>query len=181
MLMPLLTKANKLVSHNKKINLDYNLYIKACEIISKDILNNFNLKEEKIGILGLARGGLPLLVTISHMIKVRNISIIQAQMSNSDSEHDYGEFRLISQYLDENIDKYILFEDIIYQGTTTEGVIKHLESQKKEILGIYSLVIDEGFKNIIEKKDIKDIPVKYVYEINANDWVYFLWEKNINQ
>jgi predicted amidophosphoribosyltransferase len=71
------------------------------------------------------------------MIKVRNISIIQAQMSNSDSEHDYGEFRLISQYLDENIDKYILFEDIIYQGTTTEGVIKHLESQKKEILGIY--------------------------------------------
>jgi hypothetical protein len=42
-------------------------------------------------------------------------------------------------------------------------------------------VIDEGFKNIIEKKDIKDIPVKYVYEINANDWVYFLWEKNINQ
>jgi hypothetical protein len=24
MLMPLLTKANKLVSHNKKINLDYN-------------------------------------------------------------------------------------------------------------------------------------------------------------
>ena len=39
--------------------------------------------------------------------------------------------------------------------------------------------MDEGFKNIEISNN--DIDIKYAYEINENDWVYFLWEENINK
>ena len=100
-------------------------------------------------------------------------------MSNSDNCHDYGKFRYMSDNISKDKTKCILLEDIIYKGTTTNGVIDILKQKNKEILGVYSLIIDEGFKNM----DINDknIDIKYVYEINADDWVYFYWETDIRE
>ena len=127
----------------------------------------------------MARGGLPLLVTLSHMLGVRQISIIQTQMSNSDNCHDYGKFRYMSDNIDESKKKCILFEDIIYKGTTTNGVIDILKSRGKEVLSVYSLIIDENFKNIDISNN--DVAIKYAYEITADDWVYFYWETDIRE
>ena len=120
-----------------------------------------------------------MLVTLSHLLDIRRVSMIQTQMSNSDNCHDYGELRYISDNLDLNKKNCILFEDIIYKGKTTNGVIEVLKNKGKNVLAVYSLIIDENFKNIKEKNDI--IPINYVYEIPKDDWVYFFWEVDLKE
>ena len=168
-----------LVSKNRIIKLDYDLYIDACKKIADDIKNNYDLSKDDIELIGMARGGLPMLVTLSHMLGIRRVSMIQTQMSNSDNCHDYGKFRYMSDNIDENKKKCILLEDIIYKGTTTNGVVNILKDRNKEILGVYSLVIDKGFENLEEAH--RNIDIKYTYEIEQDNWVYFYWETDIRE
>ena len=86
----------RLKSNNREVIFDYGKYIDACKLIAEDIKNNYNLEKDDIEIIGLARGGLPMLVTLSHMLGIRHVSMIQTQMSNSDNCHDYGKFRYMS-------------------------------------------------------------------------------------
>lgn len=165
-------------SNNKVIKFDYELYIEACEKIAADIKSKYNNLEE-IEIIGMARGGLPMLVTLSHLLGIRKISVIQTQMSNSDNCHDYGEFRYMSDNIDDSKKKCILFEDIIYKGKTTNGVVDILKKRGKEILEVYSLIADIGFRDIVIDHD--DININYAYEIEEDDWVYFFWETNLNK
>ena len=124
----------KIKSKNKIVKFDYDLYIKAVEAICSDIIKNYDIKNEKIGILGMARGGLPLLVSVSHGIGIREVSSIQLQMSNSDNCHDYGEVRIINECINDNIEKFILLEDIIYKGKTTNAAIEILKNRNVYIL-----------------------------------------------
>lgn len=167
-----------LISNNKVIKFDYNLYIEACEKIANDIKNKYQDLEE-IEIIGMARGGLPMLVTLSHLLGIRKVSMIQTQMSNSDNCHDYGEFRYMSDNIDDSKKKCILFEDIIYKGKTTNGVVDILKKRGKEILEVYSLIADVGFRDIVIENN--DVNINYVYEIEKDDWVYFFWETNLNK
>lgn len=170
---------NRLNSLNRVIKFDYEHYIDACKIIADDIKNNYDLSNNDIELIGMARGGLPMLVTLSHLLNIRKVSMFQTQMSNSDNCHDYGKFRYVSENLDPTKKKCILFEDIIYKGTTTNGVIDLLKEKGKDVLCVYSLIIDEEFKNITIKNSSVDI--KYVYEIPADDWVYFFWETDLRE
>ena len=173
------TNDNVLKSHNKITKLDYDKYMDACKIIAEDIKLKYDLENDNIELIGMARGGLPMLVTLSHLLNIRKVSMIQTQMSNSDNCHDYGKFRYLSDNIDDKKTKCILLEDIIYKGTTTDGVIDILKKRKKEILEVYSIIIDEGFKDIIIRNN--DININYVYEITPNDWVYFFWETDIRE
>ncbi len=166
-------------SNNKVIKFDYDYYIEACKKIADDIQKNYDIKNDNIELIGMARGGLPMLVTLSHMLEIRKISMIQTQMSNSDNCHDYGKFRYMSDNISSDKTKCILLEDIIYKGITTNGVIDILKARGKDILCTYSLIIDENFKDI--KISNNDIDIKYVYEIAADDWVYFFWETDIRE
>lgn len=171
------TSEKMLVSNNKFVKFDYEHYIDACKIIANEIQENYDLKNCDVELIGMARGGLPMLVTLSHMLGIRKVSMIQTQMSNSDECHDYGNFRYMSDNIDDKIKKCILFEDIIYKGVTTNGVIDLLKNKGKEILSVYSLIIDEGFEKIKISND--DIDIKYVYKVTENDWVYFFWEMDL--
>lgn len=174
----LLNETEKLLSSNNKIvKFNYDTYMYACKRMAEEIKNNYNL--EDIELIGMARGGLPMLVTLSHLLGIRKISMIQTQMSNSDNCHDYGKFRYISDNIDSSKKKCILLEDIIYKGTTTNGVINILKEKGKEILGVYSLIIDEGFKKIEISNN--DVEIKYTYEIIEDDWVYFFWETDLKE
>lgn len=172
--MEKLLKDNRLPAINKEINFNYDNYMDACILISEDIKKNYEI--DNIEIIALARGGLVMLTTISHLINKREVGMIQTQMSNSDNCHDYGQFRYLNDNLTNKKSQCILLEDIIYKGTTTKGVIELLKEKNKEVVGIYSLVIDEDFKNI-ELSKRKDL--KYVYEIAKDNWVYFFWEKDL--
>ena len=169
---------NRLESKNKIVKFDYEHYIDACKKMAEEIKANYEINDD-VELIGMARGGLPMLVTLSHMLGIRQISMIQTQMSNSDNCHDYGKFRYMSDNISKDKTKCILLEDIIFKGTTTNGVIDILKEKNKEILGVYSLIIDDGFKDIEIPNN--DIEIKYVYEINANDWVYFFWETDIRE
>lgn len=173
----LLKEKQTLLSKDKIVKFDYENYIDACKIMAEEIKNNYDLENDDIELIGIARGGLPMLVTLSHMLGIRRVSIIQTKMSNSDNCHDYGKFRYISDNIDNSKKKCILLEDIIYKGTTTNGVIDILKERGKEVVGVYSLIIDKGFKNIEILNS--EFAIKYVYEINENDWVYFFWETDL--
>lgn len=168
---------NLLESSNKVVKFNYELYMDACKKIANDIKEHYDITKDDIELVGMARGGLPMLVTLSHLLGIRKISMIQTKMSNSDNCHDYGEFKYLSDNLDSKKKKCILFEDIIYKGKTTNGVIDILKEKGKDILAVYSLIIDEGFNDINISNS--DIDIKYVYEINADDWVYFFWETDL--
>ena len=173
----LLKEKQLLSSKEKVVKFDYVHYIDACKVMAEEIKKNYDLEKDDIELIGMARGGLPMLVTLSHMLGVRRVSMIQTQMSNSDNCHDYGKFRYISDNIDKSKKKCILLEDIIYKGTTTNGVIDILKERGKEIVGVYSLIIDKGFKNIEISNN--EVTIKYVYEINEDDWVYFFWETDL--
>ena len=173
----LLKEKQLLSSKEKVVKFDYVHYIDACKVMAEEIKKNYDLEKDDIELIGMARGGLPMLVTLSHMLGVRRVSMIQTQMSNSDNCHDYGKFRYMSENIDKSKKKCILLEDIIYKGTTTNGVIDILKERGKEIVGVYSLIIDKGFKNIEISNN--EVTIKYVYEINEDDWVYFFWETDL--
>ncbi len=168
----------ELESHHKIVKFDYEHYIDACKIMAEEIKQNYTIDEDT-ELIGMARGGLPMLVTLSHLLNIRKVSMIQTQMSNSDNCHDYGKFRYMSDNIDDTKTKCILLEDIIYKGTTTNGVIDILKQRGKTILGVYSLIIDKGFKKIKITND--DVDIKYTYEIPEDDWVYFFWETDLRE
>lgn len=169
----------ELESKNKIVKFDYEHYIDACEKMAEKIKSTYDLENDDIELIGLARGALPMLVTLSHLLGIRRVSVIQIQMSNSDNCHDYGKFRYISDNIDDSKKKCIVLEDIIYKGTTTNGVIDILKERGKEILGVYSLIIDKGFKDI--EISNSDIDIWYTYEIERDDWVYFYWETDLRK
>lgn len=169
---------SKLVSKNKEAKFNYENYWEAVSAICSDIKNKYDLKKEKIGLIGMARGALPLLVSVSHELGIREISIIQFQMSNSDNKHDYGNVRFINEMISDNYDRFILLEDIIYKGKTTDAAINYLKNKNKEVVEVYSLVVDGGFKDISIKNSVE---INYAYDLNKDDWVYFFWESNLDK
>ena len=166
----------KLKSKDKNAILDYDKYIYACEKIARDISSKYDLRD--LELVGMARGALPLIVTISHMLGIREVSIIQTTMTKSDKPYDYGDFNYVSDNILPTSKSCILFEDIIYKGTTTFGALNILKNKNKNVLSVYSLVIDDSFKKIYMDDSID---INYVFEINQDDWVHFFWEENINK
>lgn len=170
---------HRLPSKNKVTKLDYEHYIYACYKIAEDIKSKYDLSKNNIELIGLARGGLPLLVTISHILNIREVYMIQTKMSNSDNCHDYGVVRYLSDNLTNKPCKCILLEDIIFKGNTTNAAINIVKEKHKEVLEVYTLVMDEKMKEL--EITNKEVPLNYAYTIDADDWVYFFWETDIRK
>lgn len=155
---------------------DYEMYMQACIKIAKDIKEKYDLSDPNLGFLGIARGGLPLVTTISQLLNFRNISFIQCKMTNSDNPHDYGDFKLLGSYIEANKTNFILFDDILYKGKTSDGVIEYLNSKNIEAKDLYTLVVDESFNN-----NSKKISYNSGYECKKDSWIHFFWVEDINQ
>ena len=163
----------KILNHDDN-KFNYDTYMNACKKIASDIKKKYDLSDPNLGFLGIARGGLPLLVTISQLLEFRNISYIQCKMTNSDKPNDFGDFSLISEYIEPNKSKFIIFDDIVGQGKTSYGVINYLKTLNINVEDLYALVIDEGFKN-----DDPVITFNAGYESKKDSWVHFFWVEDI--
>jgi hypoxanthine phosphoribosyltransferase len=163
----------KLVSNNHNAYITLDKFRRALEIIASDICQ---YKGDDVCLLGIARGGLPLMTGVSHFSGIRDVTSIQIQMNKSDKQNDYGQAFVRDASFNDKFDKYILFEDIVYKGQSINHVANILKEKGKEVLAIYSLVMDDNFVNDSVFKH-EDIPIKYVYGITKDDWVYFPWEK----
>ena len=164
---------DKLLYHDDN-KFNYDMYMNACKKIADDIKKKYDLSNPNLGFLGIARGGLPLLVTISQLLEIRNISFIQCKMTNSDRPHDYGNFSIISKYIEPNKTEFIIFDDNIYKGKTTYGVINYLNKLNIEVKDLYALVMDESFKN-----DNSMITFNAGYKAKKDSWIHFFWVEDI--
>lgn len=170
----------RLESKNGIVKFTYDKYWDAISAICEDVKKKMENGEfENVSLVGMARGALPMMVSISHEIGIRKVSMLQLQMSNSDNPHDYGKVKLINKFIDKDVKNCILLEDIIYKGQTTGEAIKILKEEGIRVVGIYSLIVDEGYDKI-ENKPI-DIDINYAYSLKADEWVDFLWEKDLRE
>ena len=159
----------------KKIRFDESMFLDAVKVIAADIIKNYDLKSKKIGLVGIARGALPLLVALSHELEIRSISVIQVQMTNSDKKYDYGLAKIVNGYIDDYCDEYIVLEDMISHGRSVNLAVNELTEKNKKVLAIYSLFMNRDMKKL--KLDNEYMDIKYVYLTRQEQWVYFFWEK----
>ena len=171
-------KEDKLLNdgnENIKIKFGERDFIEAVDLISKDILEKYGNKKDKIGLIGLARGGLPLLVAVSHKTNIRKINVVQIQMTNSNDRWDYGDAKWVNGYIDDEIDEFIVFEDMVSHGRSVNLLVNELKRMGKKVLAIYSLFMNEDMKKLSLDDEYMDI--LYVNLICQKQWVYFFWEK----
>lgn len=176
--MKFLTK-QLLDSVNNEAKLTPELFIEAANLIAEDIekiISEKNIDKNDIQLIGVARGGLPLMVAVSHRTGIRCCTSIQFQMNKSDNKNDYGKTHYING--EASVDKkyYFVFEDIIYKGNTINLLFDMLGKDNKKVLSIYSLVTDFNFEKDKVFKYDEDL-IKTCYQITADDWTYFFWEK----
>ncbi len=165
-----------LLSHPEDNLFNYDMYMDACKKIADDIKGKYDLTDPNLGFIGIARGGLPLLVTVSQLLEFRHISFIQCKMTNSDTPHDYGDFSILSKYIEPNKKKFILFDDILYTGKTSYGVIEYLNKNGIEVNDVYALVADQSFQN-----DNPNINFSAGLESSKDSWVHFFWVEDIRE
>lgn len=164
---------------NNECKLSPEKYLNACDIVSNNILELLQEKQinkDDVLLIGVARGGLPLMVGVSHRTGIRNIATIQVKMNKSDNKDDYGKAEILNFNYDNSKKYYIIFEDIIYKGQSVNLILNLLKEEAKKVLSIYSLVIDENFLNTrVFNYDLNLI--KPCYRIKKDSWTYFFWER----
>lgn len=165
----LLTRCNE-----NSILFDEDLFIYSVSKISEDIKKSLDMNK-KIGLVGIARGALPLLVAVSHELEIRNVNVFQVVMSKSDEEFDFGKAKVCDGYVDEGCDCYIIFEDIVSRGRSVNVLLEEFLKEKLEVSAVYSLFVKEDF--IESGKLLEDTDLRYVFPLKADEWVYFFWEK----
>ena len=168
-------KEEKLINNGNpdiKIKFGEKEFLEAVDLISKDILEKF--PDKKFGLIGVARGALPLLTAVSHRIDVRRVDVVQIQMTNTDNKWDYGEAKIINSTLGDDIDEYIIFEDIVSHGRSVNLLVNELKNKGKKVLAIYSLLLNEDMKQL--SLDNEDMDIVYVNMIKQTQWCNFFWE-----
>lgn len=150
-------------------------FLRSVELISNDIIEKYGDKLDKIGLIGLARGGLPLLVAVSHRTDMRRVNVVQIQMTKSNQKWDYGTAEWVGGYIDPDIEEFIVFEDMVSHGRSVNLLVNELEKMGKKVLVIYSLFMNIDMKNLMLDNEYMDIV--YTNLICQKQWVYFFWEK----
>lgn len=158
-----------------KIKFDEKMFLDAVVKIANDIRENYDLNNKKIGLIGIARGALPLLVALSHELDIRDISVVQIKMTNSNERWDYGDVTWKNGYIDDNFDEYIILEDMVSHGRSVNLLVNELTKMNKKVAAIYTLFMNEDMKNLKLENEYMDI--KYVNLICQKQWVYYFWEK----
>lgn len=162
--------------YSKQINFGEKELLEAAKLISDDILSNFDLEKEKIGLLGVARSGLPLLTVVAHYCNVRKVSVMQVQTTASDSVMDFDDHTSYhGAMLQKDVDKYILLEDVVCYGHCSNEVINRLKKMGKEVVGVYSIVMNEKF---FDCNYDENVDLKYVNLMAKNQWVHYFWDKD---
>lgn len=160
---------------NIKIRFNEEMFLDAVDKIANDIRKNYDIKNKKIGLIGIARGALPLLVALSHELDIRDINVVQIKMTKSNERWDYGEAKWHNGYIDENCDEYIILEDMVSHGRSVNLLVNELTKKNKKVAAIYTLFMNNDMKNLHIDNEYMDI--KYVHLICQQQWVYYFWER----
>lgn len=176
-----LGKNKLLYDGNENIKIKYNeeMFLNAVKLIADDIRKNYDLKNKKICLVGIARGALPLLVALSHELDIREVSVVQIKMTKSNNKWDYGEPYWYNGYIDENYDEYIVLEDMVSHGRSVNLLVNEMTKRKLKINAIYTLFMNNDMSLL--KLDNEYMDIKYVNLVCQKQWVYFFWEKGYRE
>lgn len=164
---------------NIKIKFGEKDFLNAVHIIAEDIRKNYDISNGKIGLIGVARGALPLLVALSHELEIRHINVVQIEMTNSNNKWDYGETIWHNGYIDDEYDEFIVLEDMVSHGRSVNLLVNELTKRSKKVTAIYTLFINEDMKNL--KLDNEYMDIKYVHMSCQKQWIYFFWERGYKE
>ena len=158
-----------------KIKFDEKMFLESVDLIAADIKKNYDLKKKKIGLIGVARGALPILVALSHKLDIREIGVVQIQMTNSNNRWDYGDAKWINGFIPDGFDEYIVLEDMVSHGRSVNLLVNKMVEMNKKIAAIYTLFMNKDMKDL--KLDNEYMDIKYVNMTCQQQWVYFFWEE----
>ncbi len=161
------------MSEKKIISFTWDDFMNDTKEISKYIDENF--KGKNIGLLGVARGGLPVLTRISHLQKNKNIAVVHVMITDeNDVYNESNDANIYSEFYKDGIDDYIILEDIIITGKSTEIVARRLKEMNKNVCAICSLCRAMDFENKYFTEN--NIPLMTCHKTDRNDWIEFPWE-----
>lgn len=145
------------------IKYEYSDFIRdAVKISGKVVMGN---NQSKVGLLGICRGGLPLLTAVANFMSPKEVKDVYTISIDSDtntiSHADLGEKRF-----------FIAFDDVVSTGGTIRAVGDYLRAHNAELLEVYCLFRDT---------DVSLCTGTEIYAQNdkvSSQWVDFPWERN---
>lgn len=156
---------------DKIIFLDWPLIEKAIFLFNRQIKNLPKFDT----IFVLVRGGMVPATMLSHRLKIRKLVFYQGIKTCSNKPHDYGDFYCDSLPKLVPGGKYLIVEDIIFEGDTVNSAVDYIKESGGSCVGICSLVIDENLR-IIQAGSANSIPLICAYECENLKWIRFPWE-----
>ncbi len=169
--MKICLKEDKLLNEgNPEIKIYYgeDIFLDDCEIISNDIIRRFS--GNKYGLVGIARGGLPMLTVLSDRLNIKRCDVVQINNDNP------NKIDLLYETLNSDILEYIIFIDIIYEDSIIKYIVDELIKRGKKILAIYALVLKTKRNN--KKINNEHIDIYYLNKINDKQIISFMWENS---
>lgn len=152
-------KTQKTQQIQTQIHFEYADFVREAIKISKKV--TLGKDHSKIGLLGICRGGLPLLTVVANFLGIKDVYTISVDSeTNTVVNSNLGE----KQY-------YIAFEDVVSSGATIRAVGDFLRHRHAELLEVYCIFRDTDVE-LCTGIDI--YPQKYKL---SSQWVYFPWEK----
>jgi len=136
------------------------------------LLDENHYQKEDIMLVGIARGGLPMLTCISHLSGIKNTLTIHMRMTNSDQPFDYGTVKCLLEFPKFNEKNVIIFDDVLYKGNTFNYVYSLMEKIQKRVI-LYSTLVKDESLNILNHIQV---PYYSSYIIKSESWIYFPWE-----
>lgn len=131
-------------------------------------------------ILVLVRGGMAPAVILAHALDKRDLIFLQGIKTGSNKPHDYQKFSVKTLPKIEKNKKYLIIEDIIFEGDTIFKAIEYVESKQGKVSGVCSLVGDEM---LFKQHNLKHhhVPLVCAYQCQYLKWMRFPWERKIKK
>ena len=123
-------------------------FLYAIDLIHEDIENKY--KNKKIGLLGISRGGLPLLIAISYRTNIRKVDIIQIDQIEKDDNNK--EAYILNDTISDDIEEYIVFEN----KRINNKIKKEIDLKEVILLDLYKKIEKRGFLVYYKNKELKD-------------------------
>ncbi|TSC95376.1 MAG: hypothetical protein Athens101410_626 [Parcubacteria group bacterium Athens1014_10] len=159
----------------KYLALDWKHIERAVQIF-KEKINKKSLHFDKM--LVLVRGGMVPASMLSFLINKREMDFFQGAKTNSNKPHDYQKFLVKLLPKIEKGKKYLIVEDIIFEGDTVYNAIQYVKSKQSEVIGACSIVVDEMFLKRYNSKH-QNVSLICAYQCENLKWIRFPWENKI--
>lgn len=133
-------------------------------------------------IVGVTRGGLPLAVCLSHLLKCRNFGTAAAKKTESDEKHEFDkgyELEFLGSYLPEieNVTNILVVDDIVGVGDLFALVDQHVQEKFGPQVKLHHVTLYADIENIT--KENPSLLDSLTYDVNVDNqenWIVFPWE-----